>query len=134
MLSPADVASVITLGSPLRGEVCHPNILKLAEQVRKNIMDRHGDGVLPACYTGQCGCDFVNHITRERSASVNFAAVYTKTDAIVDWRYCMTGDSAVDIEVPGTHLGLVFNLSAYAVMPKRLAAARQVDHDQSPVT
>jgi len=35
-------------------------------------------------------------------------AIYTKTDGIVDWRYCVNGDER-DIEVPGTHVGLAFN-------------------------
>ena len=56
---PDDVASVITLAAPFRGPVAHPNILKLAEYVRVAIQSRHGDGVLPACYTGHCSCDFV---------------------------------------------------------------------------
>lgn len=131
---PADVASVTTLGSPFRGKVCHPNILRMAEHVRKTIITRHGEGVLPACYTGHCGCDFVDSLTREMPRSVKLTAIYTKTDAVVDWRYCVTGDPRIDCEVPGTHLGLVFNLSAYALIAKRLAAVHQVGQDHSPVT
>jgi triacylglycerol lipase len=130
---PRDVASVITLGSPFRGTVCHPNILRMSEHIRKSIMATHGEGVLPGCYTGRCGCDFVNHLTREMPASVRMTALYSRTDSVVDWRYCVTGRQDIDCEVPGTHLGLVFNPSAYTVIAKRLAAVRQDDHDHSPV-
>ena len=120
---PDDVASVITLAAPFRGPVAHPNILKLAEYVRVAIQSRHGDGVLPACYTGHCSCDFVNCLNRELPRSVMMTAVYTRTDAIVDWRYCITGDPDVDCEVRDTHVGLVLNPSAYTLIAKRLAAA-----------
>jgi triacylglycerol lipase len=131
---PDDIASVITMGSPLRGSVCHPNILKIADHIRRGIVERHGDAVLPACYTGRCGCDFVHHVCRPCPATVRMTAIYTRTDAVVDWRYCVTGDKNVDLEVPGTHLGLVFNPSAYAAIAKRLAAAHQFDHAHNPLT
>jgi len=36
----------------------------------------------------------------------------------------MTGDREVDFEVPGTHIGMAFNPSAYAVVGERLAMAQ----------
>jgi len=44
---------------------------------------------------------------------------------VVDWRYCRTGDSDLDFEVPGTHVGLVFNPSVYTIIAERLAEAAQ---------
>ena len=129
-----DIASVIALGSPIRGNVCHPNVLRVAEEVRQRIVARHGDNVLPACYTKYCGCDFVSYLTRSWPSSVQMTAVYSKTDAVVDWRYCLTGDPEVDFEIPGTHLGMVVNPSVYTLVAKRLAAVTQVDKDHSPVT
>jgi len=117
---PQDVASVITLGSPFRGKAAHPNILKMAEYVRQFIQAKHGDDVLPSCYTGHCSCDFVNSLNGRLPSSVQMTAIYSRTDAIVDWQYCITGDPAKDFEVPGTHVGLVFNPSAYTVMARRL--------------
>ena len=121
---PDDVASVITLASPFRGTVVHPTILAAAEAVRKRILEEHGPKVLPTCYTGKCTCDFLASLRRKMSVSVLETAIYTCTDGIADWRYCMTGDSENDFEVPGTHIGLAFNASAYAIMAKRLAMAR----------
>ena len=57
---------------------------------------------------------------------VKMTAVYTRTDGVVDWHYCISGDPTVDVEAPGTHVGLAFNPSVYAVMARRLAEARQV--------
>jgi triacylglycerol lipase len=120
---PEDVRSVITLAAPFRGATAHPNILRLANYVRAGIHARHGDSVLPGCYTGHCSCDFVGSLTRELPESVIMTAVYTKTDAIVDWRSCVTGDGAIDVEAPGTHVGLVFNPSVYSIIARRLALA-----------
>lgn len=118
-----DVASVITLGSPFRGEVVHPNVLRLSEMVRGWIKASNGEKVLPDCYTGRCPCDFVATLSRALPPSVRMTAVYTRTDAIVDWRYCVTGDPALDFEAPGTHVGLPFNPSVYAILARRLAEA-----------
>ena len=48
-------------------------------------------------------------------------AIYTRNDGIVDWHYCVTGLQSCDFEVPGTHIGLSFNASAYTVIAHRLA-------------
>jgi pimeloyl-ACP methyl ester carboxylesterase len=120
---PNDFASITTLASPFRGPACHPNILRLAEYVRSAIKARHGANVLPTCYTGHCGCDFVDYLSRELPKGVRMTAIYTKTDAIVDWRNCITGDPTVDVEAPGTHVGMVMNPSVYSILAQRLAEA-----------
>jgi pimeloyl-ACP methyl ester carboxylesterase len=117
---PDRVASVITLGSPFRGVVIHPSVLRMAELVRVQILERHGNGVLPDCYTGACTCDFLESLDRRLPRSVGQTAIFTKTDGIVDWRVCRTGRATVDVEVSGTHIGLVFNPIVYDVLARRL--------------
>lgn len=123
---PEDVASVISLGSPFRGTVVHPQVLRAAEVVRKNILRKHGEGVLPDCYTGRCSCDFLERLRRDLPESVHETAIYTRSDGIVDWHYCVTGNPDVDFEVPGTHIGLAFNPTVYYIIADRLAKARSV--------
>ncbi len=122
---PNDIASVISLASPFRGTVVHPTVLKAAEAVRLHILEQHGSGVLPACYTGHCTCDFLSSLRRDLPKSVVQTAIYTRNDGIADWRYCVTGIEENDFEVAGTHIGLAFNASAYSIIAKRLAAARR---------
>jgi hypothetical protein len=50
-------------------------------------------------------------------------AIYTKHDGIVDWRYCITKNDGDDFEVPGTHIGMAFNATAYSIVAERLALA-----------
>ena len=120
---PDRIASVITLGSPFRGVTLHPSVLRAAELVRRQILSRHGKGVLPGCYTGACTCDFLESLTRRFPKSVGQTAIYTKSDGIVDWHVCRTGKAAVDFEVSGTHLGLVFNPLVYELVARRLAGS-----------
>lgn len=118
---PKDVASVITLASPIRGTVVNRAVLRAAEAVRLRILQEHGDGVLPGCYTGRCTCDFLSSLRRTVPDAMAETAIYTRHDGIVDWRFCMTMDREVDVEVAGTHIGMAFNPSVYAVVAERLA-------------
>jgi len=123
---PDDIASVITLGSPFRGTVVHPSVLRAAEAVRIRILESEGDDVLPDCYTGRCTCNFLNSLRRRLPSSVYQTAIYTRNDGVVDWHYCLTGRKGDDFEVPGTHVGLTFNPSVYSIIATRLAEA-QID-------
>jgi pimeloyl-ACP methyl ester carboxylesterase len=120
---PSDIASVITLGAPFRGTVAHRSILRAAEMVRLRILAKQGRNVLPGCYTGHCACDFLDSLRCAMPRSVNETAVYSKGDGIVDWRYCKTDRPEADFSVSGTHLGMVFNPSAYFIIAERLAQA-----------
>jgi pimeloyl-ACP methyl ester carboxylesterase len=118
---PKDIASVITLASPIRGTVANRTIIHAAEAIRLRILQEHGNGVLPRCYTGRCTCNFVDSLRRHVPDSMLQTAVYTRYDGIVDWRYCMTKKDGSDFEVPGTHIGMAFNPAAYSIVAERLA-------------
>lgn len=120
---PDDVASVITLGAPFRGTVAHRSVLRAAEAVRKRILEENGAGVLPACYTGRCTCDFVDSLCRDLPEAMVETAVFTREDGLVDWRYCKTKNKHNNFEVHGTHIGLAFNPSVYSIIADRLAMA-----------
>lgn len=122
---PKDIASVTTMGSPFRGTVVHPRVLQAAEMVRERILHKHGGSVLPGCYTAKCTCNFLYSLRRDLPDSVFQTAIYTRTDGIVDWRYCVTGNPEFDFEVPGSHLGLAFNPTVYHLIAERLAEARE---------
>ena len=119
-----EVASVITLGAPIRGLFMHKAILRAAETVRMNIIQEHGRAVLPSCYTGRCTCDFLSSLQRKMPRSIQQTAIYTHNDGVVDWKCCVTGKAECDFEVPGTHIGMAFNPSAYAIIAERLAQAQ----------
>lgn len=122
---PEDIASVTTLAAPFRGTVMHNKVLQAASAVRRHIIEEHGKGVLPDCYTARCTCEFVTSLRAEIPEGILETAIYTQDDGIVDWHYCRTGDRSVDFEVSGTHIGLVFNPSVYGLLARRLAETHE---------
>lgn len=118
------VASCITMASPFRGIRVHPFVLQTAQLVRGRILQRQGGNAdrKPHCYSGYCTCQFLDSLRDEFPADVPQIAIYTKTDGVVDWRYCINdvGDGT-DIEVSGTHVGLAFNPQAYRHIASFLA-------------
>jgi hypothetical protein len=81
----------------------------------------HAGQILPGCYTEDCTCDFIASLKAEFPDDVAQTAIYTRSDGIVDWRYCVTGDPEIDCEVSGTHVGLVFNPAVYRILAGRFA-------------
>ncbi|MEX1252848.1 MAG: alpha/beta fold hydrolase [Dehalococcoidia bacterium] len=125
-LYPKRIASVITMASPFRGVRAHPLILQAAAFFRQRIHGRTGDSRVPVeCYSGFCKCDAVDALRRPFPASVLQTAIYTKNDGVVDWNFCIDGDPETDIEVSGSHVGLVFNPRVYRHIAERLACAPQ---------
>jgi len=122
-----DVASIITLGTPIRGSLHNRTVFNAVEAVRLRILKEHGPHVLPDCYTGNCTCNFVNSFRKNVSGKIPETAIYTRQDGVVDWRQCLTMDPTVDVEVPGTHLGLAFNPAVYSIVAERLARAQSSD-------
>jgi pimeloyl-ACP methyl ester carboxylesterase len=114
------IASVITLGTPFRGLVMHGFVLALANAVRREIRTRYGS--LPEqCATSKCACSFGRSLRQQWPKSITQTAIYTREDGLVHWRYCLTGDPKTDVEVHGTHIGLIFNSTAYMHIAERLA-------------
>lgn len=121
------VASVTTMASPFNGVAVHPMVLQTAYLVRGRIRQRRdGADVLPDCYTGSCQCGTLEALRSDPPAAVPRQAIYTKTDGIVDWRFCVD-DEPTDVEVPGTHVGLAFNPAVYRAIGRFLAEAQAAD-------
>lgn len=126
------VASVTTLGSPFRGIRSHPIVLRTHDIVRRVVFGRADGQYLPSgCYTGACTCAFVEALDGfpER---VRELAIYSRSDGVVDWRMCVTGDPAKDREVLGTHVGLAFNPFVYRHLAEFLAEASAKDVTARP--
>jgi len=118
---PDHVASVITLGAPIRGISARTSVMNAADMVRKQILEKHGRSVMPNCYTARCTCEFFESLRGDFPKSVRQTAIYTKKDGILDWRVCQTGDPNVDVEVSATHIGMVFSPLVYSIVAHRLA-------------
>ncbi len=115
------IASVTTMASPFRGVTVHPFCLQTAAAVRGRIRQRrNGPKVLPECYTGNCTCGFLTALRSDFPSSIPKQAIYTKTDGVVDWRFCIDEEDS-DVEVRGTHVGLAFNPQVFRAVGDFLA-------------
>jgi triacylglycerol lipase len=89
---PDRVALVITLLSPIRKVAGHSALMRIANRVRQQILERHGAAVRPDCYTSNCTCRFLESLMGNFPKSVRQTAIYSKCDGMMDWRVCRTGD------------------------------------------
>lgn len=122
---PQQVAQVITLAAPIREIRAHPLVLTVGRFVRNAVVARRAEEQVKAtCYTGTCTCPFVRSLTNGQMApTVQRLAVYTKTDGMLDWRSCSDEDERSNVEVSGSHVGLVFNPQVYRTIAVSLAEA-----------
>jgi pimeloyl-ACP methyl ester carboxylesterase len=121
---PGPIASVVTLGSPFRGVRSHPLVLAATAQVRRRIRREREDTTQPGCFTSACDCACTTALRGGFPGSIPQVAIYTRTDGITDWRFCINDDPATNVEVPATHVGLVVNPLVYRVVADHLARSR----------
>lgn len=103
------VRQVITLGAPFGGDPKASNVWRLYEKLT-------GDSVESA-HTRDL------HAQSAVAPRVPTTAIYSKADGIVAWQNCREGDHATsdNIEVRGSHIGLVVNPTVLAAIGDRLA-------------
>jgi pimeloyl-ACP methyl ester carboxylesterase len=105
---PDRVRQVVCLGSPYRREGEHTRTTPLFERTaRTHGLSTRALGVVE---------------TLRRPLPVPVTAIYSKTDGIVNWRGCaLDARDGENIAVPSSHVGLVSNPVALAVLADRLA-------------
>ncbi len=120
---PDVVAAVVTLGSP----VLDP--LAVSEPVLRTVrsLARLGDlgvrGVFSsACRDGDCCADYYAALRAPLSPATVALAIYSRSDAIVDWRACLD-PSAHCVEVDGSHCGMAVNARVYWELERALNRA-----------
>ena len=103
---------MIALGAPLNGdprEAAHPLIRVLGELMlpRSGAAERRALALLAS----------------PLPRGVRLTSIYTRRDAVIDWRTCIDTDPRSDnIEVQGSHLGLAWNAGVYRRLSQLLAA------------
>jgi len=117
---PDSVCGLVTLGSP----VCAS--LAVSESVLRTVrwMARLGDLGVPGlfssnCHEGECCESFREHLAAPLAPHIEAAAVYSRSDAIVDWRACL--DPYADcVEVDSSHCGMSVHPGVYRVLERVL--------------
>lgn len=109
--APAEIARVITLGTPVQASTQNRSIVWHARAVYKAL---------------NFGNPYLNDKEFEarmaRPVPVPATSIYTKGDTVVHWKACLTpfDPFAENIEVVTGHFGLIYNVEAYIAIADRL--------------
>jgi triacylglycerol lipase len=106
------IEDVIALGAPLVGnprDAAHPLVRALGELLIVENPRREAEALV--------------HLAAPLPSEVRLTSIYSREDAIVDYRSCLDGDPrATCFEVRGTHVGLAWNASVYRLLGRTLAS------------
>ena len=83
LLRPDLVSQLVYLGSPLQSVHVHPAVsaaVVMLHTALSLVSSRHDN-----CLTAKCPCGFVNDVGKRLPSSVSHAAIYTRSDGVVDW-------------------------------------------------
>jgi pimeloyl-ACP methyl ester carboxylesterase len=116
---PGLVSQLVYLGSPLQAVRAHPAMMATASALRLAMTTLAVQP--PECLTETCACGFVENVTQALPGTISHSAIYTRSDGVVDWHDSQEIDTRLNHEVGGTHIGLVYNQRAYAVLAELLA-------------
>jgi len=133
---PDKIASVTTLGSPLKAIHAHPAVIGLSEIIRNNIqMQQDEEQTNPDCFSAKCSCSVVTQMQSDLPAEIRVRSIFTRTDGVVFWEVCLDENPANNMEVSATHCGLAFSAAAYRGVASFLkeVSVQQKKHTQSQV-
>jgi hypothetical protein len=107
---PDDVRSVITLGSPFRGNHRASTAWRVWQ-----LLNRGTDATKTIAEAAR--------IRREQPLTMPTTCIYSKTDGVVAWQCCtsLPAPRTENVEVHSSHLGYGHNLETLAVIADRLA-------------
>lgn len=78
----------------------------------------HGDHA----HNGGCACDLMDALAQPLPGSIVRAAIFSRDDGMVDWQSCLDDIAACNVEVHGSHVGLIVNAEVYMVLADLLAS------------
>jgi triacylglycerol lipase len=116
------VAGIVTLGSPTVGQLrVHPLVLAQVGLVSA-LGSAHVPGLFSwRCLRGDCCEEFRGAVAGPFPADVQYVAMYSRSDGIVDWHACL--DPAADlVEVHASHCGMGVSAEVYRELGFALGA------------
>jgi pimeloyl-ACP methyl ester carboxylesterase len=117
-----EVSHLVLLGSPIgaierssgwpSANASHASVAEASQRAR-NLLD-------PDCSVPFCGCPFPADLRRPLSGETKVVSIYSGDDPVVpSWSCPVPG--AQNVELSGTHTGLVYNGAVYRQLAKALA-------------
>ena len=115
------VRRVVTLASPLSDPFAVTNLtLNAAASLARRRFERAG---LAGCLTNDCMCPFGQSFSAPWPTGPEappLVSLFTRSDEVVGWQACLTPDGH-NVEVRGTHTGLLASRNAYVALARALA-------------
>jgi pimeloyl-ACP methyl ester carboxylesterase len=117
---PDAVAALVTLGSPVLDPLAvSPHVLRTVRSVAF-LGDLGVRGLFSTdCRDGDCCSEFRSLLGKPLPAGPQALALYSRTDAIVDWRACLD-PHAECVEIDGSHCGMAVNAQVYRELERLL--------------
>jgi pimeloyl-ACP methyl ester carboxylesterase len=120
------VSRVVTLASPLSDPFAVTNLtLTAAAALARRRFQRAG---LPGCLTSACACPYAAAFGAAWPTGPDaprLVSLFTRSDEVVGWQACLTPDGH-NVEVRGTHTGLLASRNAYTALARALAGEYDV--------
>jgi triacylglycerol lipase len=118
------VAGIVTLGSPMLAPAAHHVSLARSLDALVRLSRAGVPGLMSLdCVAGDCARTSFEESRRPVPAEVEFTAVYSRRDGIVDWRACVD-PLATPVEVRSSHVGMAVDPSVIAAVTASLARHR----------
>jgi pimeloyl-ACP methyl ester carboxylesterase len=122
---PESVAALVTLGSPVLDPLAvSPHVLRTVRSVAF-LGDLGVRGLFSTeCRDGACCSEFRTLLRTPLPAGSRALAVYSRSDAIVNWRACLDPDAQC-VEVDGSHCGMAVNAEVYRELERLLERSEE---------
>ena len=103
------VSNIVTMGSPMLAPGAHHVSLSASVDLLVRLSRAGIPGLMSAdCVRGECARQSFSESRQPLPPGVDFTAIYSRRDGIVDWRACVD-PAAVPVEVTASHLGMAFD-------------------------
>lgn len=113
------VERVVTLGSPLTDSFAVSNlVLAAGASLARNRLQANPARMSLGCMTHACACTYGRFFRSE--LPVPLVSLFSRTDEVVRWETCLV-EGARNVEVRGTHVGLLAARNVYTVVARALA-------------
>jgi triacylglycerol lipase len=110
------VAGVVAMGAPLVDPLAIHPVARFQVRFVGALGSLGAPGLFSRdCLEGECCAEVRRAAERPFPAGVGFASIYSRSDAIVDWRACLH-PAAEHVEVRASHIGMAVNAEAYAAV------------------
>ena len=128
---PELVERVITLASPIHEPFAVTNLtLAKAAAITRTRLQKDPARLAMGCLTTACACSYGRFFRTELTGShPPLVCLFTRRDEVVRWQACLE-DGASNVEIRGTHLGLLASRNVYTTLALALTGA----HDAPGIT